>query len=214
SSTEAPHEDAQRRLHIGIIQIFTGLAVKMVADFKDHRWVDGILDQLLWIVFLALLVPLGYGFILGGNVPPAVNAFASKGAMIVGALVVLTGGRKTKNPIMKLLGGVLKLYDIVGYFGDVLSYARLLALGLATGAIAMAINGVAQMALEIPIAGPVAFVLILIGGHIFNIAVNCLGGFVHAARLQYLEYFAKFFTGGGRPFEPFRTSKRYSVVKH
>jgi len=198
---------------LGIVQIFTGLAIKMVADFRDGHWVDGILDQFLWIVFLTLLVPLGYGFILGGDVPPAVNAFATKGAMVAGALVVLTGARKTKNPIMKLLGGVLKLYDIVGYFGDVLSYARLLALGLATGAIAMAINGVAKMALGIPIAGPVVFVLILIGGHLFNIAVNCLGGFVHSARLQYLEYFAKFFTGGGRPFEPFRTSKKYSTVK-
>ena len=77
----------------------------------------------------------------------------------------------------------------------------------------MAINGVAKMALEIPIAGPVMFVLVLIGGHLFNIAVNCLGGFVHSARLQYLEYFAKFFTGGGEAFEPFRTSKKYSIVK-
>jgi V/A-type H+-transporting ATPase subunit I len=198
---------------LGIVQIFTGLSIKMVADFRDGNWADGILDQFIWIVFLTLLVPLGYGFILGGDVPPAVNAFATKGAMIVGAIVVLTGARKTKNPIMKLLGGVLKLYDIVGYFGDVLSYARLLALGLATGAIAMAINGVAKMALGIPIAGPVMFVFILIGGHLFNIAVNCLGGFVHSARLQYLEYFAKFFTGGGRPFEPFRTAKKYSIVK-
>ncbi len=198
---------------LGIVQIFTGLAIKMIADFKDGRWADGILDQLLWIIFLALLVPLGYGFILGGDVPPEINAFASKGAMIVGAIVVLTGARKNKNPIMKLLGGVLKLYDIVGYFGDVLSYARLLALGLATGAIAMAINGVAEMALEIPIAGPVAFVLVLIGGHLFNLAVNCLGGFVHSARLQYLEYFAKFFTGGGSAFTPFASAKKYSIVK-
>ena len=57
------------------------------------------------------------------------------------------------------------------------------------------------------------FVLILIGGHLFNIAVNCLGGFVHSARLQYLEYFAKFFTGGGKAFTPFASAKKYSVVK-
>jgi len=111
------------------------------------------------------------------------------------------------------LGGVLKLYDVVGYFGDVLSYARLLALGLATGAIAMAINGVAEMAGDIPIVGPVAVVLVLIGGHLFNLAVNCLGAFVHSARLQYLEFFSKFFTGGGHAFEPFRVEKRYSVTR-
>jgi V/A-type H+-transporting ATPase subunit I len=127
--------------------------------------------------------------------------------------VVLTGARKNPNPIMKILGGVLKLYDVVGYFGDVLSYARLLALGLATGAIAMAINGVAEMASGIPIVGPIAVVLILIGGHLFNLAVNCLGGFVHSARLQYLEFFSKFFTGGGSAFQPFRVEKRYSTTR-
>ncbi len=198
---------------IGIVQIFTGLAIKMVVDFKAKRWLDGILDQLLWIVFLTFLVPLGYDFILGGNVSPAIAAIAGRGAQICGVLVILTGARKNANPVMKLLGGVLKLYDIVGYFGDVLSYARLLALGLATGAIAMAINGVAEMAMEIPVAGPVAAVLILIGGHLFNLAVNCLGGFVHSARLQYLEYFAKFFTGGGHPFQPFASARRYSEVR-
>jgi len=212
-----PLEEPMKMLNVvfilGILQIFTGLAIKMVADIRDGRWADAILDQFVWIVFLTFLVPLGYGFILGGDVPPAVNAFATKGALAMGAIVVLTGARKTKNPIMKLLGGVLKLYDIVGYFGDVLSYARLLALGLATGAIAMAINGVAEMGLGIPIAGPVLFVLILIGGHLFNIAVNCLGGFVHSARLQYLEYFAKFFTGGGKAFTPFASAKKYSIIK-
>ncbi len=198
---------------LGILQIFTGLAIQMVADFKEGRWLDGILDQLLWIVFLAFLAPLGYGFILGGDVPPALGAVASKGAMAAGAIVILTGARKNRNPIMKLLGGVLKLYDVVGYFGDVLSYARLLALGLATGAIAFAINDVAKMTLGIPVAGPVLFVLVLIAGHVFNIAVNCLGGFVHSARLQYLEYFTKFFKGGGKAFTPFSTSKKYSVIR-
>jgi V/A-type H+-transporting ATPase subunit I len=198
---------------LGILQVMTGLVIKMIADIREGRWVDGLLDQLLWVFFLALLVPLGYSFILGGEVPASITAFAGKGALVAGALVVLTGARKNPNPILKILGGVLKLYDVVGYFGDVLSYARLLALGLATGAIAMAINGVAQMAGGIPIVGPVFAVLVLIGGHVFNLAVNCLGGFVHSARLQYLEFFSKFFTGGGRAFEPFRVEKRYSMVK-
>ncbi len=198
---------------LGIIQIMAGLIIKMVADIREGRWIDGLLDQLLWVFFLALLVPLGYSFILGGSVPDGVMATAGKGAMAAAALVVLTGARKNPNPIMKVLGGVLKLYDVVGYFGDVLSYARLLALGLATGAIAMAINGVAEMAGDIPIVGPIAVVLVLIGGHLFNLAVNCLGAFVHSARLQYLEFFSKFFIGGGHAFQPFRVEKRYSVTR-
>jgi len=198
---------------LGIVQIFTGLAIKMVGQFREGRWVDGVLDQLVWIFFLTFLAPLGYSFILGGVVSPTVSAFCARGAMVSGLIVVATGARKNKNPVMKVLGGVLKLYDIVGYFGDVLSYARLLALGLATGAIAMAINGVAEMAMGIPIAGPVAAVLILIGGHLFNIAVNCLGGFVHSGRLQYLEFFSKFFEGGGRAFRPFQVERKYSMVR-
>ncbi|MCK4408603.1 MAG: V-type ATP synthase subunit I, partial [Candidatus Eisenbacteria sp.] len=198
---------------LGLVQIMAGLIIKMVADIKQGRWLDGILDQLLWVFFLAFLVPLGYSFILGGSVAEGVTAIAGKGSMVAAAIVVLTGARKNPKPVMKVLGGVLKLYDVVGYFGDVLSYARLLALGLATGAIAMAINGVAQMAGDIPIVGPIAVVLVLIGGHLFNLAVNCLGAFVHSARLQYLEFFSKFFTGGGHAFEPFRVEKRYSLTR-
>jgi len=198
---------------LGIVQIFTGLAIKMVAEFKEGHWIDGVLDQLVWILFLACLAPLGYSFILGGDVPAEMMALCRRGAMIAGIVVVVTGARKNPNPIMKVLGGVLKLYDVVGYFGDVLSYARLLALGLATGAIAMAINGVADMARGIPYVGFLGAIVVLIGGHLFNIAVNCLGGFVHSGRLQYLEFFSKFFEGGGRAFTPFQTARKYSMIE-
>jgi V/A-type H+-transporting ATPase subunit I len=198
---------------LGIVQIVTGLAIKMVAEFKEGRWLDGILDRFVWILFIVFLVPLGYNFILGGEVSAGAMDFCKKAAMGAGLVVVVTGARKNANPILKVLGGVLKLYDVVGYFGDVLSYARLLALGLATGAIAMAINGVAEMARGIPFVGIIAAIIILIGGHLFNIAVNCLGGFVHSGRLQYLEFFSKFFEGGGREFAPFREEKKYSVVR-
>lgn len=212
-----PLEEPMKMLNVvfilGIVQIITGLAIKMAAEFREGRWLDGILDQLVWIFFIVFLVPLGYNFILGGEMSADIMAFCQKAAMGAGLVVVATGARKNPNPIMKVLGGVLKLYDIVGYFGDVLSYARLLALGLATGAIAMAINGVAGMARGIPVVGIVAAIIVLLGGHLFNIAVNCLGGFVHSGRLQYLEFFSKFFEGGGRAFTPFHVEKKYSVVR-
>lgn len=198
---------------LGVVQIFTGLAIKAVAEFKDGHWLDAILDQIVWIFFLLFLAPLGYNFILGGDVPPAMMDLCRKGAMVAGIVVVATGARKNPNPVMKVLGGVLKLYDVVGYFGDVLSYARLLALGLATGAIAMAINGVADMARGIPYIGFLGAIVVLIGGHLFNIAVNCLSGFVHSGRLQYLEFFSKFFEGGGRAFTPFQTERKYSMIE-
>jgi V/A-type H+-transporting ATPase subunit I len=96
----------------------------------------------------------------------------------------------------------------------VLSYARLLALGLAAAAIGIAINQIAGMVKGLPFyTGYVAAVVILILGHAFNLAVNVLGAFVHSARLQYLEFFNKFFTGGGREFRPFRSERRYTIVK-
>ncbi len=198
---------------LGIIQILFGILIKGIKKIQDGKVLDGILDQGLWIITLIFLVPLGYSFILGGKVSADLSNIASKGAQICLFALILTQGRHQKGIIKKLLTGITKLYDIVGYFGDVLSYARLLALGLATSAIAMAINGVAKMTLGMPYGiGYVVFVLIFIAGHLFNLAVNTLGGFVHSSRLQFLEYFSKFFTGGGSEFHPFKKESRYSIV--
>ncbi len=194
---------------LGIIQIFTGIIIKACANIRDRRFIDAILDQALWIILLVFLLPMGYSFILGGKVPIEIAAAAGKGASITAIALVLTQGRANKGVFGKLFGGVISLYNVVGYFGDVLSYARLLALGLATSAIAMTINGVAKMATEIPYLGYVLAVLILIGGHTFNIVINTLGGFVHSSRLQFLEYFSKFFEGGGQEFKPFERRNRY-----
>ncbi|UCE05901.1 MAG: V-type ATP synthase subunit I [bacterium] len=198
---------------LGIIQILVGISIKGIKNIQDGKVIDAILDQGLWIITLIFLVPLGYGFILGGTVSAEISNIASKGAQICLLALVLTQGHHQKGIVKKLLTGITKLYNIVGYFGDVLSYARLLALGLATSAIAMAINGVAKMTLGMPYGiGYIIFALIFIAGHLFNLAVNALGGFVHSSRLQFLEYFSKFFAGGGSEFRPFKKESRYSIV--
>jgi len=199
---------------LGVIQILFGISIKMYSNIREGNYLSALLDQFLWIVFLIFLVPLGYKAILGGKVSQEVLAIAKKGALICLIALVLTQGRRQKNPILKLVMGIAKLYDIVGYFGDVLSYARLLALGLATSAIALAINGIAKMALSMPFyIGYIVALFILIGGHLFNLAINSLGGFVHSGRLQYLEFFSKFFQGGGTEFKPFKEENQYIVVK-
>jgi V/A-type H+/Na+-transporting ATPase subunit I len=212
-----PMADPMAMLNIvflcGIIHILFGLGIKMAAEFKEGRWLDAVLDEIVWMVMIVVLVPLGFKYIFGGTVPDGVIAVCGKCAPYLLIFAGVTGGRKNKNPVLKVIGGIPKLYGIVNYFADVLSYARLLALGLATGAIAMAINGVADMASGMAIIGPVAMVLILLGGHLFNCAINILGAFVHPARLQYLEFFGKFYTGGGKPFTPFRVERRYSAVQ-
>jgi V/A-type H+-transporting ATPase subunit I len=186
----------------------------MRADLRAGLVADALFDDIAWIIFIAALAPLGFAGILGGTVPPAIIRVATWISLGCAAVIFLTGGRKQKSFIMKVLGGLVKFYDIVGYFGDVLSYARLLALGLATSAIALAVNDIAAMVKGMPYyIGYVMMALILIGGHLFNLAVNTLGSFVHSARLQYLEFFGKFFHGGGAEFKPFRSERKYSVLK-
>lgn len=199
---------------IGFAHILFGIGVRMVAHFRSGDRLAAIFDDLGWIVFLIALAPPIFGGILGGSVPPDLMRFCLRAALAIAAILFVAGARKERN---KLLGGfksLLGFYSITGYFSDVLSYARLLALGLASGAIAVAINGIAQMVSGLPYyIGYVAAVLVLLGGHAFNLAINVLGAFVHSARLQYLEFFNKFFTGGGREFRPFRSERQYTVLK-
>jgi V/A-type H+-transporting ATPase subunit I len=199
---------------LGIIHILFGMGLRMVADLRAGLVQDAILDQLVWIVFLTALAPLGYTGILGGELPAGVMTAATYGALAMAVVIFFTGGRRKRSLVMKGLAGLLKYYSVIGYFGDVLSYARLLALGLATSAIALAVNDVARMVTGLPwYTGYVAMITVLIGGHLFNLAVNTLGAFVHSGRLQYLEFFSKFFAGGGKEFRPYRSERRYSVLK-
>jgi V/A-type H+-transporting ATPase subunit I len=213
-----PLEDPMKMLNvaffIGIVHILFGMGVKMAINFRAGLWMDAVFDDLCWILIIIALAPLGYAGILGGRVPAPVIFYASRGALAVAAVLFLTGIRKERNRFLGVFKSLLRFYGITGYFGDVLSYARLLALGLATGAIAVAINGIARMVLGLPaVAGYAAAALILLLGHAFNLLVNILGAFVHSARLQYLEFFNKFFTGGGREFRPFRSERRYTVLR-
>ena len=125
-------------------------------------------------------------------------------------LVVLTKGRKQKNIFLKILVGIGGLYDLIGYFSNVLSYSRLLALGLATGVIAMTINLLAEIFSDmIPVVGTMVGVVILIGGHLFSLAINALGAFIHSTRLQCVEFFPSFIEGGGRRFVSFKREGKY-----
>jgi len=121
-------------------------------------------------------------------------------------------GRKSKSFFTRLAKGGYELYGIVQIFADILSYSRLLALGLATSVIATVINTIAIMIGKTPIIGPVLMVIILIGGHLGNILINCLSGFIHTARLQFVEFFGKFYEGGGKTFQPFRREGKYIKI--
>jgi V/A-type H+-transporting ATPase subunit I len=104
----------------------------------------------------------------------------------------------------------MSLYGVSGYLSDVLSYSRLLALGLGTTVIGTVINSmVGLVAAGGGVVGYLVGALIALGGHAFNLIINVLGAYVHASRLQYVEFFTKFYESGGRPFAPFRINTRY-----
>ncbi len=126
--------------------------------------------------------------------------------LLFGGLIalLLTQGRASESIGGKIGGGVYGVYGITGYLGDIVSYSRLLALGLATGFIANALNLIVNL-----IPSPFSYIIspiLFIGLHLFNLLINALGSYVHAARLQYLEFFSKFYEGGGRKFTPFKLS--------
>ena len=127
------------------------------------------------------------------------------------AVLLLTGGRHNKG-FGKVTGGLSSVYDVTSYISDILSYARLLALGLATGVIASVVNQMASMLGDGFIAA-IGFIIIFIVGHTLNLAINLLGAYVHTNRLQFVEFFGKFYEGGGKPFNPFKLTTKYVDVK-
>jgi len=196
-------------LALGAAQIMFGIALKIVREAKNNALVDGILDQGPWLAAFFSLILFGgnkLGYLGGAQTPYVWFIYASLFSL------VLTQGRKEKNIIMKLLKGVLSLYNSVGFFSDILSYSRLLALGLATSALAFAVNLIAQMVKGTPFVGLLLMAMILVIGHLFNMVVNILGAFVHGARLQFVEFFGKFIIGTGKNFRPFKREERYVIV--
>lgn len=204
---------------IGIIHLLTGLAMKgyLAVRHKDYKGL--IYDVVFWYVLLISCIILLLSMkmvtnILGISVtiPDTLKDIATILAAISAVGIVLTNGRESKNPFKRFLKGLYALYGISGYLSDVLSYSRLLALGLATGVIGSVINKMAAMTAG-GILGPIIFTVIVIVGHSLNIGINALGAYVHTNRLQYVEFFGKFYEGGGTLFKPFGINTKYFKLK-
>ena len=166
----------------------------MYMCFRDGQPVDAICDVVpWWLTFAGIaLGALGHGWWL----------------LIVGVLsLICTQGRAKPTLIGKFFGGLKSLYDITNWLGDVLSYTRLMALMLASSVIANVFNMLGNMTGQI-----IAILIIFVIGHVFNMGINIVGTFVHAARLQYLEFFGKFYKDGGTPFKPLRYQTKYTQI--
>jgi len=219
----APLDDPMRLLIysmlFGLIHLFVGLGVKGYMYLKDKHYLDFFCDVVLWFAFLIGLVMMLLPSQMFASISqmnfdfsPALNTLA-KGLAIAGAVgLLLMSGRSSKNPILRLALGAYDLYNVTGWLSDVLSYSRLLALGLATGVIASVMNQMGSMGGS-GVFGVIMYILVFIVGHVFNMAINILGAYVHTNRLQYVEFFGKFYEGGGRKFAPFKAITNYVEVK-
>ncbi|MDD3217676.1 MAG: V-type ATP synthase subunit I [Lachnospiraceae bacterium] len=203
----------------GTIHLFVGLGIKGYMLLRDKLYKDFVCDIVflyaLLIGLILILLPSDIFASIAQTkiVFPASITLLSKILAIGGAIgVLLFAGRSSKNPGLRLALGAYELYNLTGWLSDVLSYSRLLALGLATGVIASVVNQMGSM-VGTGIFGTLIFIVVFIIGHVFNMAINLLGAYVHTNRLQYVEFFGKFYEGGGRPFNPFKSNTKYVDIK-
>ena len=195
---------------IGIIHIFVGLGCGFYTLWKNGKKLDAIYDVGFWYMLLGGIIVFGVGSILG--FPSIVNTIGAVIALIGVLGIIIMTGRSSGNVFKRLAKGLYAVYNITGYLSDVLSYSRLLALGLATGVIASVINTMGAMVGD-SIFGVIVFILVFIVGHTLNIAINVLGAYVHCNRLQFVEFFGKFYEGGGRAFSPLHAATQYFKFK-
>ena len=202
----------------GIIHLFLGLGLKGYSLLKDRKYMDCFCDVVLWFMLLVglllMLLPSDLFHSIAQmefNFPPAVKLLAKILTIAGAAGIIVFSKRETKNFGVRLALGAYELYGATGWLSDVLSYSRLLALGLATGVIASVINQMGSM-MGGGVVGAIVFILVFILGHTLNLAINVLGAYVHTNRLQFVEFFGKFYEGGGSAFKPFSTPTKYIKI--
>lgn len=189
----------------GAIQIFFGLAMKAYVLCKLGRPLDALMDAGSWALTLISLGVMAAGIFLD---MPTVKTIGIVGSIIGALAIVLTQGRMMKSTGGKIGQGLYELYNITGYVGDLVSYTRLMAIGLSGGSIAGAVNmimGMVPGAIGAFLVGPLIFIIF----QTVNLLLSLLSGYVHTLRLTYVEYFGKFYDGGGKAFKPFETQNEY-----
>ena len=216
---------------LGLAHLFWGVCMKGVTDVRNGRKLDALFDTIPTFLTVIGIAPIFFGLFVQESIPDdytplgtfLYNTFMTVHTALRGvyvyillagiALVILTAGRSAKNIVGKLGGGLYGVYNLFsGYLGDVLSYARLLALGMATGVIGQVMNMLGTMP-QNPVLKAVVFIPVFVAGHAANLAINIIGAYVHTNRLQYVEFFSKFYEGGGRAFAPLAVNTKYYKFK-
>ena len=187
-------------LALGLLQVITGMVISVVRKVQAGDWADALWDEVTWWVILAgiALAVLGIGSVGGYPV-----------VLIVGLVMLLYGGTRNAKGLGKISSLIGTVYNgATGFFSDILSYARLMALMLAGSVIAQVFNTLGSVTGNV-----VGFVIISLIGNMLNFALNLLGCYVHDLRLQCLEFFGRFYKEGGKPFRPLLINTKYVDIK-
>ncbi len=201
---------------LGIVHMLCGYCIRIGMCLKRHDWQSALFDNVSWILIILGLIAFALPSFAAG-LPAVISTIGLAAASLGAFFIVFFKARAKRNPIKRVVSGLGGLYDVTSILSDVLSYARLFALGIATGVIASVFNDICGMLMGgSGVMGVVGFILacaLLVVLHLFNLSINTLGAFVHCARLQYVEFYGKFYEAGGRPFKPLAYRTKHSVVE-
>ena len=207
-------------LGLGVLQIVVGMIVSAINKIRLHRVGDAVCEDISWVVAIAGIGMLAAALLLVKNdgLKYAGIAFIALGL----GVLVLGNGRKKKGVKGKILGavtGIGKLYGGVNLLSDVLSYSRLFGLSLSGSVVALVVNQICTTLMDLlpsigglPVIGVIVSIPVFMVGHLFNIGISTLGAYVHNCRLQYIEFYGKFYTGSGHMFIPYGSVAKYTYV--
>ena len=191
---------------LGVVHLLAGVFIHIRMCFAAGDWRSAIYDNLSWVLIVVGLIAFAGTTVAAPGI--ASLRYAGIGMIAIGVLMILLfKGRSKKNVLLRTVSGLGELYQVTSWLSDVLSYSRLFALGIATGVIASVFNDICSMLMAfdnpiLKVLGILVACALLAGLHLFNIFINTLGAFVHCARLQYVEFYGKFYEPGGKEFRP------------
>jgi V/A-type H+-transporting ATPase subunit I len=188
-------------LILALIHLNLGVLLGLYQSYRRKDYKSLVMQHGSWIP-----LQLGGGLLIGYFIfdwrLETMTMYTAAILTVLGVVLLFT---YTRGPI--------GFFSITGYIGDWLSYARLIALGLSTAGMALACNIVGKLLLMIPIVGVVLFAIIMIVAHMANLGIQSLGAAVHSLRLQYIEFFNRFYEGGGKEFTQFKIKRMYTKTE-
>ncbi|PNX51156.1 MAG: hypothetical protein BV456_04200 [Thermoplasmata archaeon M8B2D] len=188
-------------LLFGLLHLNIGVILGIIQGFEQKKYKETLTAKMCWIP-----LQIGGGILISHSI---LDVSFTNAIILIGAILVIIG-------LIQLFisAGPIGFFSITGYVGDWLSYARLLALGLATTGMALAFNVVSQLIGDmIPLIGIIITIILLLFAHLVNLILQSLGAGIHSLRLQYVEFFNRFYEGGGHEFTPFKIRRKYTKMK-